>query len=46
VIEALASHGAAAVSGWDMASIADFTGSHAAFTMEHMTLHIDAAAAV
>jgi hypothetical protein len=46
VIDALASHGPAAVSGWDMASIADFTAVHAAFTMEHMMLHIDAATAV
>ena len=44
-IDALASHGAAAVSGWDMASIAGLTGGHAAFTMEHMALHMDAAPA-
>ena len=44
-IDALASHGPAAVSGWDMASIAGLTGGHAAFTMEHMALHMDAAPA-
>lgn len=42
-IEALASHGSADVSGWDMSAIAGFTGGHAAFTMEHMALHMDAA---
>ena len=45
-VEALASHGPAAVSGWDMASIAGFTGGHTPFTMEHMAAHMDAAPAV
>ena len=44
-IDALASYGPAAVSGWDMANIAVFTGAHAAFTTEHMALHMDAAPA-
>ena len=42
-IAALASHGGAAVSGWDMGNSAGFTADHAALTMEHvMALHASA----
>jgi hypothetical protein len=44
-LEALASHGAANVPGWDAGGMASFAAAHPVFTMETMMLHPDAAPA-
>jgi len=42
-LEALASHAGAAVPNGDSSAFAGFTAANAAFTMEHMMAHVDAA---
>jgi len=42
-LEALASHAGAAVPNGDSSAFAGFTAANAAFTMEHMMVHVDAA---